>query len=513
MADYLSEAVDVCLALESTRGTHPTTGWIKCQIDVGGISGWQRSYTDVSRDIHSVNATLEKGDHVAYSVEPTLTHDMNKDFVDTIAEPAWRANAKHIGGQDRSLFRPTVVVDGGGSNDSFTVAADGDIPDGLLIYTRGFTNSANNGLFLTAGTSTATAIKVATATLTAEGSPPANVTLDVVGFQGAAGDLELSASGHLTSTALDFTTLGLVAGMWIYLPSAAQATAMGSALYAMSNAAYTGYARITAIAANQLTLERHSWTLGAGTTETTSTVRVFVSSRLYRNWPLDDTTNYDAATLSGEKTDVKPGTAAATRYTYVHGCGVNTLSVSSPLNSKITATLGMIGMTATTPLAAADRKSGPSTAYAPLATALTDAQNDIETVRLGDSGGAMLTEFNEWTFALNNNITPKGVQGTFGAADLNYGKFNATTSFQAYHSDSDVIDAIDENRDGLWFDVLVRNHQFGYLIDMPNVAVHNQELGYSGNQPVMISGDLVAFRSTTDGIAYSLCVFGYLPTE
>lgn len=510
MADYQSEAVTVRFALESTRGTSPTSGWIDMQVDVGGVSGWHRSYTDVSRDIHSVNATLEKGDHVSYEVAPQIVHDTNKDFIDTFAEPAWRANAKELGSTGRSLFRPTAVVDGGGSEDSYTVASLGALPNGVLIYARGFTNSANNGLRVTTGTSTGTAIKVATASLVAE-TPPANATLDVVGFQGAAGDLELSASGHLTSTSLNFTTLGLTVGTWVYLPSAAEATSMGSALYAISNAAYTGYARITAIAANQITLERQSWTIGGGTTETTSTVRVFVASRFYRNWPIDDTTNYDAATLSGEKVDIVPGSAASTRYTYVQGCGVNTLQIASPLNSKITATVGMVGMTATTPLALADRKSGPSSSYAALATALTDSQNDIETVRLGDSGGAMITEFNEWTFSLNNNITPKGVQGTFGAADLNFGKFNGQVSFQAYHSDSDVIDAVDENRDGLWFDVLVRNHQFGYLIDCPNVAIQGQDLTYAGNLPVMISGDLMAYRSPTDNIAYSLSVFGYLP--
>lgn len=513
MADYLSEAVSVRYASESTRGTHPTTGWQTAQVDVGGVQGIQRSYTDVKRDIHSVNATDEKGDHVSYSVEPSLTHDCNLEFMDGVLAATFRCNPKQLGGQGLSKHYPTAAVDGGGSADSFTVASLGAVPDGVLFRTRGFTNSGNNGTFVTNGTSTGTAIKVATGTLTAEASPPANARLDIIGFQGAAGDIEHSASGHLTSTALDFTTLGLVVGMWIYLPSSDEATAMGSANYALSNAAYTGYARITAIAANQLTLERQSWTVGGATTETTSTVRVFCSSRLYRNWPLDDTTNYDAETLSLEKEDIKPGVSADTRYTYAHGCGVNTLSVASPLNSKITATISFVGMTATTPLASGSRKSGPSTAKAPQedAVALADAQNDIEAVRLGDSGGAMLTEFNEWTWAHQNNITAKGVQGVFGAADLNYGKFNDQVSFQAYHSDSDVIDAVDENRDGLWFDVLTRNHQFGWLLDAPNVQISNQQLTYAGNLPVMIAGDLMANRDATDGIQASIAVFGWLP--
>lgn len=517
--DYLSEAVTVRLAPETVRGVQPTAGWAQVQIDTGGISAWQRSYTDVERDVHSVNATLEKGDHVAYEVVPQITHDPNKDLIDLIAAPAWRCVPKHFGGSGQSFFRPSAVVDGGSDEDSFTVAADGDLPDGILIHARGFANSANNGTFVTEGTSTGTAIKVAPGTLTAEASPPANATLDVIGFQGASSDIEIDASGNLTSTTLDFTTLGIVPGMWIYLPTAAEATAMGSADYAFAN--YSGYAKVVSVAQNQLTLERQSWTIGAADEGTGKTVRVCVSSRLYRNWPIDDTTNYAEPTLTGEKADVKPGDSTATRYTYVHGCGVNTLSLASPLNAKITATIGMVGMTATTPLAPANRKGGsgsvagdsPAQAYAPLAVALADAQNDIEAVRLGDSSGTMLTAFTEWTFTLTNNITAKGVQGVFGADDLNYGKRNFQTSFTGYHSDSDVIDAVDENRDGLWWDVLVRNHQFGFLLDMPNVGIRNQQLEYAGNQPVMISGDLVAFRDVDTGVQGAMAVFGWLPTE
>jgi len=512
MVDYISEGVEVCIGAETTRGTAPSSGWSKLQVDVGGVSGLERTYVDVERDIHSVNATQEKGDHVAYSVEPSLTHDLNKDFVDAIAQPSFRCDAKHLGGTGLSLFRPTAVVDGGVSADSFTVAALGALPDGMLIKGRGFTNSGNNGLFVTSGTSDGTNIKVATGTLTAEASPPANATVDVVGFQGAAGDLELDVSGNLTSTALDFTTLGLVVGMWIYLPSTAEATAMGSANYAFSNAAYTGRARITAIAVGQLTLERHTWTLGAATTETTSTVRVFASSRFYRNYAIDDTL-YDEHTVSLEKTDVKPGDSAATRYTCAKGCGVNTLQISAPIDSKITATVGFIGMTATTPVAAADRVTGPSTAYEPLGDALLDTQNDLREVRLTDSGGSLVADVESWTYNLNNNVKARKSQGVFGASGLNYGKFMYSVNMNAYYQDSDAIDASDENRDGMAWDAFIANHQYGLVLDLPNVALRNPSLNYAANEPVMINCDIVAFRSLTDGIAGSMSVFGYIPTE
>src|SRR5690606_29499919 len=281
------------------------------------------------------------------------------------------------------------------------------IPDGMLIYARGFTNPENNGVHVTSGTSTATAIKVPTATLVAE-TPPAGAYIDVIGFQGTSGDLEIDANGNLKSTSLDLRTLGLVVGMPIYLPTAAEATAMGNAAYAFASNA--GFAYVKSIDQNLVELEKHTWTPQADN-GSSKTVRVFAASRFYRTWPMNDTSNYAEPTLTFEKEDIKPGVAADTRYTYVHGCGAQTFTLASPLNSKITATLAMVGMTATTPLAPANRKGGagsvpgdsPAKAYEPQATALVDAQNDLQHVRLGDSNRVMLSKFSEWTYTHGNN--------------------------------------------------------------------------------------------------------------
>jgi hypothetical protein len=504
MANYLSEAVTVRLAPESVAGVHPTSGWAQLQVDAGGVTGWRRTLQTVEREIHTVNATDEKGDLVAYTVEPALTHDINKDLADLIAAPSWRCNAAHFGGTGLSLFRPSAVTSTG-----YTVAASGDLANGLLVYARGFTTAANNGLKLTAGTSTSTEIKFATAS--AEASPPGNATVDVVGFQGATGDLELDASGDLVSTSLDFTTLGLSVGAWLYLPSAAEALDMGSAAYGFATAAYFGHARITAIAANKISLERRDWTPGAADDGDGKTIRVFASSRFFRNYAID-LSSYVEHSLSGEKADIKPGVSADTRYTYVHGCGVNTLEIAAPINSKITATVNLVGTSATAPLAPANRKTGPSAAYEPLATALVDTQNDLRRVRLTDGADALIAEINSWTFSLNNNITPRSVQGSFGPAGLTYGKFQYSVSMEAYFIDSDAINAAEENRDGLAWDAFVRNHQYGFVLDMPNVAIRNPDLRYAANQPVMLSCEVPAFRSETDNISGSLSVFGWLPT-
>jgi hypothetical protein len=90
---------------------------------------------------------------------------------------------------------------------------------GHLVRTTGFTAAGNNGLRRAGAGTTATVIKLAGGTVDA--APAAAARAKAIGFEGAAGDITATATG-LGSTALDFTTLGLVAGMWVWVggPSA-----------------------------------------------------------------------------------------------------------------------------------------------------------------------------------------------------------------------------------------------------------------------------------------------------
>jgi hypothetical protein len=505
MADFLSEATAVRAAPESSKGVAPSTGWQEIQPDDGTLADWGNKYVDVERNTYSKRLMLEPGDHVKKDVGFSIVHDTNKDFLDLMLPSAMRCVTAHFGGTGLSLFHPTAVVDGGGSDDSYTVAASGAFAANILIYARGFSNAANNGLKVTV-VSTATAIKVATASLVAE-VPTGTVTVDAVGFQGASADITMNASGNLTSTLLDFTTLGLKVGMWIYLPNAAEAATMGSANYAFANAALTGWARITAIAAALLTLERHTFTPAADT-GTGKTLRVFVHSRLHRNYTLDNAL-YARPTLHMEKEMIDE--AGAAFYEYAEGLAVNMLKIAAPINSKITATIDVIGMDATDPVAVGSRIAGPSTAYAPLATSLIDTQNDLQVIRLRNTAGtALVDEFNDWTFTADNKVTPKDVQGTFGAAGHKYGKFNYSADCKVYYANTASLAAVTNNTQGA-FDVFTSNGEYGLTIDMPNTRIRELKQELAADDIAMLSFKLVAYPSTADGIGCAIGVFGYLP--
>jgi len=132
-----------------------------------------------------------------------------------------------------------------------------------LLRSSGWATGANNGVFKVAS-STATSITLSG--LTNEGASN-NVRLKVVGFEGNSGDITATATG-LGSTALNFTTLGLVVGQWVKIGDAS------NAIFGFANAANNGWARITGISATALTLDNlpSGWATDAGTGKT---IRVF----------------------------------------------------------------------------------------------------------------------------------------------------------------------------------------------------------------------------------------------
>src|SRR5436190_20195773 len=207
MGKAKAEATTVLLAAESSYGTAPSSGWQQTQVNPGGITDWIPKLKTVERDPLSKYASREKGDNVGLDVEPKLTHDLNKEWGDLHWPGVFRVAAKHAGNKGQSLYRPTAVTATG-----YTVAALGDLSNGLLVYARGFSTAANNGLKLLAGTSTSTEIK--TAGLVVEAAPPANAIVEVAGVQGASGDIQIDGNGDLIASAINLTTLGLSVGQW-----------------------------------------------------------------------------------------------------------------------------------------------------------------------------------------------------------------------------------------------------------------------------------------------------------
>ncbi len=172
--------------------------------------------------------------------------------------------------RDNDGVADSVITAMTGTTDVVTCTTGAAFVASQIAKFTGFTAGANNGVFKCT-TGSATVPVFLGAGFVTEAAPAAAARIKVVGFQGASADLVAVADG-ITSTLLDFTTLGLAVGQWIKIGG----TAAGDKF---ATAACNGWARITAIAAAKLTLDNlpTGWTTDAGTGQT---VKVFYGDQI-----------------------------------------------------------------------------------------------------------------------------------------------------------------------------------------------------------------------------------------
>lgn len=499
-----SDGVGVLFSRElaGTPGTQPTTGWARVQVNPGGIQGFTRSNIVVERHILSPNLTPERGEVVGYDVSPKLVLDVTKDVLDNFRELMFRRSVIQNGGTGTARFVPSAVTNGAPS--SWTVAAGGALQSGIVVRGKNFANSANNGLHVLTSGSTASSIKTNDSLVT-EASPPPNAVLEVVGFQGASGDIQIDANGNITSTVADFTTMGLVVEQQIVVGDATSGAA-----FAFATTAYNSDAVVKAISAHLLTLKFRNWTVGSADTGVGKTIRLLFHSAI-QNVPLDPTgaNGYLVApTASFEVSEL--GSGGATDYSYFNGCAVNDCAIDIPVEGKMTATLSMIGMIATNP--SSSRSSGPSTAIEANSPAVyTTGANmtDIRLLKQADES-RLSAEINSMKIDYKNNAKPRKQLGTAGAAGLIFGEYTPMLSFDAYVLDNNLTTAINNNTDSVAL-TLNKNSDGGVGFYFPMVKPRKGDKTYQAGDSVKIACDVPANRDPNTGVLWCMTQFAYLP--
>jgi hypothetical protein len=507
MAETNAEGLNIAAVLETSQGADPapTTGWLNLEADAVGDPG--PAYKKMARSPFTVTRQLRRPFISGLDCALTLDLDAIKDHVDFFGPAMFKSDWKHSGGSGQSGFIVSAVTDGGVSADGFTVAADGDILVNTLFVTRGFTNDENNGVFVATTGSTDTSVKVATGTLVAE-TPPANAQLDIAGFQFAAGDLELDVDGNFTTTAKDCTTLGLNVGQVGYIPSAAEALAMGSANYGFTNAAYAGFFKITAITTNKITVERRGWTVGAATTETTTTIRMF-----FTKWIRNVARSHADENLASHCFEVTyPGLASgpADAYEYLRGYMLDQVTFNMPAEGKVSMQMTFIGMTADDP--GTVRDTGPSTALNVVTSLAMSTAADITRLSVDnvDETGLM-SDFADLKIILKNNIQPHKAVGHLGNRFTPLGVFEAQVEAEVYFTDEEMVTAVHDNRI-LRLAAGMRNDDFGMVIDIPSTGAMESPKKIEHNKLIEISSKIAGFMDATSGYTAAMSVFAYLPT-
>lgn len=510
----LSESVTLQSAVETTFGTQPTTGWRQHTPEGGQIASFLGKRKKVALQPLSKNRQLLKGDVVDLDAAPKITQPLSMDFVAAFAEGAFLAKTKHTGGT--GVARWMVSPDGAGSvaltavtGSAYTVASGGALTQNTLVYARGFNNAANNGLRVVGAASTGTSIIVNSSV--AEGSPPANATLEVAGWRGASGDIQMDGSGNITSTLADFTGMGLVAGMRIGVGGDSS-----NATLNFATSGYRGTATIKTVAAHQLTLQNQSWTVGAADTGAGKTIDLYWG-RWLRDVAIDNADYLDPnsgnASYTLEESLPGAGTAGATVYKYAEGQVIDQLEVNAPGTALTECTLTFVGKTVTDPTVS--RATGASTGTAPLMMAGFNTADQFvlpPTVYDPNNSYAVVAQdISTWKLTLMQHITGQRQQGMLGPKRMIPGKFQVGVDLEMYYLQTDFETAVSANST-LTFAVGLRNGDGALFFTVPSFMASEDDVKVPANGVVTISGKADAFQDATLGYTMSMMIFPYLPT-
>lgn len=375
-----------------------------------------------------------------------------------------------------------------------------------LLYSRGYATAANNGLKPLTVDVVATDTVMQFSGATTE-TAPAKAIVEVAGIRAESGDLALTVSGttgSLTSgnnsatNNIDFTTLGLTVGQFIHV---------GGLTSSEQFSAGAGYARITAIAAGTLTLDKMDSTLATdpGTGEQID----LLYGRFIRNVSVDDS-DYLEVSYQFEGAYPNLDSGGATEYEYALGNYCNQVTFNLPLTDKATCSFGFIGTDTEVPTTT--RKSGAST---PREVARDDALNtsaDVARLRITEvDETGLTTDFKSFSLTLLNNVAGEKVIAQLGAKYMNTGNFEVTADGQILFTNGDVVSSIRNNTTVTLDFILTGDNDGAIAVDIPSLTLGGGGKDFPVNESVLLNTTGSAFKDGTLDTSLGVSLFAIVP--
>lgn len=360
----------------------------------------------------------------------------------------------------------TQVTD---TTDTFAVDAGGtSFKAGHLVKTSGFTNAANNGIFKVSSSTATTVVVAGTPALTDEAAPPSGAEIKVVGLEGASGDIVATTSGGnaLTSTALDFTTLGLTVGQWVKIGGSAAGEKFATT-------ALNGWARVSAIAANRLSLDvvPTGWASDAGTGKT---IRVWVGDFAKNG------TSRHSFSIERVHQDI-------TQFFLFKGMMVNGMSLNIGTGAILEGSFDLIGKSLV-------RAGATGLPASPAAATTGDVMNAVNDVVQILEGGSAVGTLRSKSIKLANNLRGQKAIGTLGNAGIGLGDVDVTGDLEAYFENSTLYDKYLANTATSLSFVVTQDGQ-AYVVDVPNVKIESCRIAAgSRNQDAVLNMSYRAIR-------------------
>lgn len=485
--------VSLRIVEEVSFGTTPATP----AFEEMRVTSGDMSYTPTTVTSDEMRADRQVTDLILVGAEAggQIGHEVSHRALDRQIEGALFSDWVEMPNRENPTA-DSVITGVTASSDTFAFTTGPAFVIGHLVRATGFTNAGNNGLFAALTGSDDEALIVASSPgLTDESAPPAGAKLQVVGFQGTSGDLVATVTNGnaLTSTTLDFTTLGLVPGMWVKVGGAS------AGLRFASTAANNGWCRVSAVAANRLSFDfvPVGWGADAGTG---LTLQVFAGDYI-RNGVTEKSYSIERAF-----NDHSPVT-----YEYFRGQEVGTLAFGFEAEDIMTANATYVGKDAE--MTDAGRFAGATTVAAPTGSVLNTSAN----VGLIAEGGSPISGPNYVTSAgitIENNLRRRTAIGHLGAVSIGAGEISVTGNLNTYFGNKAVAQKVIANTESSWNIVVGRTdgEKPALVVDLPRLKFSDGSPQVPGkNQDVMVDAQFQAIRHATLGYTIHMQRHHYLP--
>ena len=499
-----SNATGLRIAEELSLGVLPgSPNWVA--YEPNGYSDFGGEITTIARNPINPSRQRKKGVVTDLDASGGFGTDLTQTNLQDLLQGYFFADLRRKG---EELVTAITLV--GAQPDEYNVALTAGFLVGSLVKGKNFLNSANNSVNEVTVITTDASVEVAEGSLVAE-TTPADADLTVVGHVAASADLDVDATGTLpaiTSTILDFTTLGLIPGEWIFVGG-------DGASDKFATPANNGFARIRSILANRIEFDKTGTTM-ATETGTGLTIHLYFG-RVLKN---ELGTSIVRRTYQLERTLGAPDDAspADVQAEYILGAVPSELAFNIPTAEKATFDLSFIGTDNEQINGATALKTGnrPALSESDAFNTSSDfSRIKMATVSDTNSNPDPLFAFvTDLTFTLNNNVSPNKAVGVLGAFEVTAGTFEVGGSTTAYFSDVAAVAAVRGNAD-ITIDAHLVKANAGITIDLPLLALGNGRLSVEQDQAITLPLDLAAATAAKidSSLDYTLLMqfWDYLP--
>ena len=387
-----------------------------------------------------------------------------------------------------------------------------------LLFTTGFVNSANNGVFLCGGPiANGTVFPVGNLLVTEQNN--ANAKITAAGFQlspqATMSGLSIIPTQLVDPGGVNFTTLSLSIGEWIYIGDIGNAAAAQNYNFvgATSGLILRGYARISGIAPTTLTFDFVTFAgNGDAAASTTAGVHIFFGNYLMNQNTLATIKrrSYTMPRYLGQ------GIGSASQLEVLLGCVPDKFTLNVAQASKLTADMTFVGIDALYQNAAMVTKTDgtPVSIYSPFNETAVNTSRDIYANLLtvnGTEAASLFAYATEAKYALDNGATIARALGTTTGFDVNVGDFKASWSGTTYFDDIAALQAVQNNAD-VGAVTIFASRSAGFVFDIPLLTLGGGKLKLEKDKKIMV--DL-----TSEGCANaanytsSYTRFSYLPAS